>query len=161
MFSWIGFPHPFCGVLNPQQLIFGHQFNRPVSDMKEWPRSLLLLSFGHSFNQSLEGVNLPMFLEFLEFGHEFNQSLQAVDLPQSLKHLRFFHSFNQSLDGVVWPMSLRHVWLCGCFAQSVKNINWPPGLKVLALPHRFKVDDDDQHQVQLPYGCRLQLVGCG
>lgn len=143
-----------------QQLIFGYEFNRPIAQMKEWPATLLLLSFGHAFNQSLDGVSLPRCLEFLEFGHEFNQSLQRVALPDALRHLRFFHCFNHPLVGVVWPVSLRHVWLCGTFVQPVRDVDWPPGLRVLALPHRYR-EAAAEGDVLLPYGCRLQLVGCG
>lgn len=46
-----------------QQLVFGHKFNRPIVGMKEWPASLVLLSFGYAFNQSVIGVALPPRLE--------------------------------------------------------------------------------------------------
>ena len=46
-----------------QQLVFGHNFNRPIVGMKEWPASLVLLSFGYAFNQTVIGVALPPRLE--------------------------------------------------------------------------------------------------
>lgn len=46
-----------------QHLIFGYNFNQPVVDMKEWPHSLLLLSFGHAFDQTVRGLGLPPRLE--------------------------------------------------------------------------------------------------
>lgn len=50
-----------------QQLVFGHNFNRPIVGMKEWPASLVLLSFGYAFNQTVIGVALPPRLEVSYF----------------------------------------------------------------------------------------------
>ena len=57
------------------------------------PRSLASLSFGWTFNQSLELVTLPSSLQSLRFGHDFNQSMDQVTLPSSLRSLSFGHDF--------------------------------------------------------------------
>ena len=64
------------------------------------PKNLQILTFGHNFNQSLEGVNLPSNLQSLTFGTDFNQSLEGVNLPSNLQSLTFGTDFNQSLEGV-------------------------------------------------------------
>ena len=71
------------------------------------PPSLASLSFGKTFNQSLERVTLPSSLQSLSFGLEFNQSLERVTLPSSLQSLSFGWAFNQSLERVTLPSSLQ------------------------------------------------------
>ena len=74
------------------------------------PKSLISLTFGDNFNQSLEGtVTLPNSLQNLTFGDHFNQSLERVTLPNSLQNLTFGHYFNQSLEHVTLPDSLQNL----------------------------------------------------
>ena len=73
------------------------------------PESLISLTFGHNFNQSLERVTLPNSLQNLTFGASFNQSLEHVTWPNSLQNLTFECSFNQSLERVTLPNSLQNL----------------------------------------------------
>ena len=52
------------------------------------PCSLASMTFGETFNQSLEWVTLPSSLQSLHFGKYFNQSLERVTLPSSLQSFR-------------------------------------------------------------------------
>ena len=58
-------------------------------DPLRFPKSLISLTFGGEFNQSLVGVTLPSNLRSLTFGERFNQSLEHVTLPNNLKNLIF------------------------------------------------------------------------
>ena len=71
------------------------------------PSSLQSLTFGSSFNQSLDGIQPPSSLQSLVFGHAFNQSLEGTQLPSSLQSLTFIGAFNQSLEGIQIPSSLQ------------------------------------------------------
>ena len=53
------------------------------------PNSLQNLTFGSSFNQSLEWRDLASQSADLTFGFDFNQSLERVTLPNSLQNLTF------------------------------------------------------------------------
>ena len=72
-----------------------------------WPNGLQSLTFGFSFNQTLERVSLPSCLQSLTFGCNFNQSLTGVILPSSLQSLTFGDHFNQTLEEVSLPNSLQ------------------------------------------------------
>jgi len=73
------------------------------------PSSLESLTFGHKFNQSLNGVTFPSRLQSLTFGYHFNQSLQGVTLPRGLRTLTFGCSFNKSLEKVAFPSGLQNL----------------------------------------------------
>ena len=45
-----------------------------------WPAGLQSLTFGQSFNQSLDNVTWPAGLQSLTFGHGFNQSLGQCNM---------------------------------------------------------------------------------
>lgn len=55
-----------------------------VPSLRSLPESLKSLTFGCTFNQSLDGVTLPSNLQSLTFGRDFNQSLDRVTLPSGL-----------------------------------------------------------------------------
>ena len=71
------------------------------------PCSLAKLTFGGTFNQSLERVTLPSSLQSWSFGFDFNQSLERVTLPSSLQSLSFGVSFDRSLVRVTLLSSLQ------------------------------------------------------
>lgn len=43
-------------------------------------------------------VSLPSSLQSLTFGFSFNESLERVALPGNLRHLTFGNKFNRSLE---------------------------------------------------------------
>lgn len=63
------------GIVRPHQLqalefTFYSLFDKLIAG-GAWPTSLKIINFGHYFNQYLEGVVLPAFLEELTFGRCF------------------------------------------------------------------------------------------
>ena len=62
------------------------------------PAGLQTLTFGYSFNQSLDKTALPAGLQTLTFGYCFNQSLDKTALPAGLQTLAFCSNFKRSLD---------------------------------------------------------------
>ena len=86
-----------------------HLTTPPPVGLLHLPESLMSLTFGFYFDQSLERVTLPNSLQNLTFGYYFNQSLERVTLPNSLQNLTFGSNFNQSLEGVTLPNSLHNL----------------------------------------------------
>ena len=67
------------------------------------PSALQSLTFGDSFNQSLDNVTLPGALQSLTFGWEFNQRLGNVTLPSALQSLTFTSHHHPRLENVNLP----------------------------------------------------------
>ena len=91
------------------------------------------------FNQSLEGIQLPIILRSLTFarsstrGCDFNQSLEGIKLPKQLANFDVCEDFNQGLDGIHLLSSLRSLTL-GCdFNQSLEGIKLPSSLQTLTF----------------------------
>ena len=87
----------------------------PGEYLGDLPHTLESLTFGLSFNHSLEQITLPNGLQSLTFHGSFNQRLEQVTLP-SLQNLTFSDSFDQSLGQVTLPNGLRNltfgiIWL--------------------------------------------------
>ena len=80
-----------------------HLTKPPPLCLRHLPKSLISLTFGDDFNQSLVGVTFKDSLQNLTFGSDFNQSLERMTLPNSLQNLTFGFNFNQSLEGVTLP----------------------------------------------------------
>lgn len=87
-------------------------------------QTLQSLTFGDSFNQSLQGLTLPLTLQSLTFGNKFNHSLQEVCLPGSLQSLTFGNQFNQSLRGLRLP-NLQSLTFGHRFNQSLQGLSLP------------------------------------
>eukprot|EP00435_Cladocopium_sp_Y103_P046332 s2372_g13.t1 len=120
------------------------------------PKSLESLTFGESFNQSLERVILPSTLQSLTFGSCFNQSLERVILPSSLESLTFGSSFNCSLEGVTLPSSLRYLTFGDNFNWSLHCVNLPIRLLSLTFGHDF---NQNFEQVTLPSSLQSLTFG--
>ena len=103
------------------------------------PKSLISLTFGDNFNESLEGVTLPNNLESLTFGlgSHFNQSLERVTLPDSLQNLTFGSKFKRSLEYVTLPHSLQNLTFGSNFNQSLEDVILPHSLQNLAFKGRW------------------------
>ena len=105
-------------------LTLGDSFDRSLQGAFEVPGcSLLSLSMGSRFNQSLEDVVLPETLQHLVFGDNFDQSLELVRLPKNLRSLTFGRFFNQSLDRVAFPESLQSLTLARTFTRSLEQMS--------------------------------------
>ena len=75
-----------------------------------WPAGLQGLTFGQSFDQSLDKVSWPVGLQSLTFGRNFNQSLDNVIWPVGLQSLTFVNRNLQSLQDLdVLPCALVHL----------------------------------------------------
>eukprot|EP00438_Fugacium_kawagutii_P005588 Skav209407 [mRNA] locus=scaffold2187:64535:81641:+ [translate_table: standard] len=137
-------------------LTFGSSFDETLEAVT-LPSSLRSLKFGAEFNQSLARVNLPS-LQHLTFGVSFNQSLKNVILPESLKSLTFGDRFNQSLTGVSLPSSLVSLSFGADFNQSLEQVALPSGLENLIFGHSFSQGLD---QVVLPSELQRLSLGGG
>ena len=76
-----------------KQLTFRDAFEDKVDDVA-WPPSL---------------QRLTPSLQRLTFGHRFNQTVDGFVWPASLQQLTFGYHFNQAIDGVVWPATLQQL----------------------------------------------------
>ena len=64
------------------------------------PSNLQSLSFGNSFNQNIEELELPRGLRHLTFGDEFNQCMDKIKLPDSLESLTCGQNFNNGIHNI-------------------------------------------------------------
>ena len=96
-----------------------------------WPAGLQSLTFGFSFNRSLDSVTWPAGLQSLTFGGNFNENLDNVKWPSGLQSLTFEGLFNQSLDKVTLPAGLQSVTF-ETFSEKL-NVVWPEGLQSLSF----------------------------
>eukprot|EP00435_Cladocopium_sp_Y103_P033001 s3520_g8.t1 len=125
-----------------ESLTFGHEFNQNLNGVM-LPSSLRNLTFGYQFDQSLDG--LPSNLRSLSLGptSRFNQSLERVIWPESLESLTLGSGFNQSLAGISWPSNLKSLTLGVSFNQSLENVTLPSGLQSLTFSHHFNQSLDN------------------
>eukprot|EP00439_Symbiodinium_sp_Y106_P064955 s1153_g10.t1 len=120
------------------------------------PSSLQSLTFGREFNQSLEGIHLPSSLQSLTFGAMFNQSLEGIRLPSSLQSLTFGFRFNQSVAGIQLPSSLQSLMFGTGFNQSLQGIRLPSSLQSLTIGDRF---NRSLQGIQLPSSLQSLTFG--
>ena len=140
---------PLCLLHLPKSLIsltFGDDFDDSLQGVT-LPNSLQNLTFGGRFNQNLEGVTFPNSLQNLTFGERFNQSLERVTLPHSLQNLTFGRDFNQSLERVTFPDSLQNLTFGNFFKQSLERVTLPHSLQNLTFGDAF---DQSLERVTLP-----------
>ena len=117
-----------------------------LDDLRALSATVTQLTFGDSFNESLDDATLPPSLTHLKFGHRFNQPLDNVTLPPTLTHLTFDEGFSQCLDNLDLPKHLTHLDL-GYWAHSRDDIHLPGSLRVLKVP--FCVEFDAQEVAEL------------
>jgi hypothetical protein len=106
------------------------------------------ISFGHSFNETLDGLNYLSSVESITFGISFNQ---AVDnLPTTLTSLSFLHYFNKAVDNL--PTKLKSLTFGDDFNQSLDNL--PATLTTLTFGHNFNkpVDYLPEKLISLTFG---------
>ena len=130
---------PLCLLYLPKSLIsltLGKGFNQSLEHVT-LPGSLQNLTFGDHFNQSLECVTLPGSLQNLTFGCNFNQSLEHVTLPNSLQNLTFGYSYNQSLERVALPRGLQNLTFGYSYNQSLERVALPHALQNLTFGYSF------------------------
>lgn len=120
-----------------EDLYFVCSFRYFDVDWVSFPSSLLSLSFGENFDQSIDTVAWPPCLQRLTFGWEFNQSIDGVQWPSGLKKLTFGQSFDQPIESVSWPLGLEDLTFGGRFHQPIHNASFPPGLRRLTFGWRF------------------------
>ena len=116
----------FAGDL--ANLKFWKTLRRELAANKPSEASYKTLNFGDKFNQNLNEVHLPSFLESLTFGNNFNQSLDLVTFPQLLS-LTFGERFNQSLEHVALPRTLRSLKFGYEYDQPLEHVKWPDALE--------------------------------
>lgn len=109
------------------------------------PSMLASLTFGRSFNQSLEG--LPVGLESLTLGRDFI-SFKQLALPSGLRNLNL-GSFTGSLEELNLPSlrSLRSLLLGNAFNEHLGQHALPPNLESLTFGYQF---NQSLKQVSLP-----------
>ena len=116
--------------------MIGHVFDIWISSISglhhaTLPLMLVSLSFGRSFNQSLEG--LPVGLETLTLGREFI-SFHQLQLPRGLRNLTL--SSFKSLEQLNLP-SLRSLVLGNAFNEILGKHTLPPNLESLTFGYQF------------------------
>lgn len=120
-----------------QSLYFACSFRYFDIDWVSFPPSLLSLSFGQNFDQTIDSIAWPPCLQTLTFGWEFNQSVDGVQWPSGLKMLTFGQSFDQPIESVSWPLGLEDLTFGGRFHQPIHRVAFPPGLRRLTFGWRF------------------------
>ena len=110
-----------------KSLSFGDSFNKSLQGVK-LPDSIEEITFGVTFNQSLDDVKWPSNLQSLRFGPEFNQSLDGVDMPKQLRSLAFGFGFNQCLVLSDLPKTLEILEFGAMFNQSLTGVKFPENL---------------------------------
>ena len=126
-------------------------------DPLRFPKSLISLTFGGEFNQSLVGVTLPSNPRSLTFGERFNQSLEHVTLPNNLKNLIFGDYFDQSLERITLPNSLQNLTFGDRFNQSLERVTLPDSLQSLTFGDRF---NRSLRRVTFPNSLQNLTFGC-
>lgn len=128
-------------------LKFGNRFTRFVEQL---PSSLLYLTFGDDFNQSVNCIEYwPPKLTHLSFGRKFDQPVES--LPSSLLSLTFGEYFNKPVDHL--SSSLLSLTFGDYFNKPVNHL--PSKLKALTFGHYFNQSVDD-----LPLTVTHLILGC-
>ena len=99
--------------------------------LQNLPQTLESLTFGGSFNQSMQGVTLQQSLHSLTFGYGFNHSMKGITLPENLRSLTFGVCFDQGMLGVTLPDSLQSLTFGRQFNQSMQGVTLPCSLQDL------------------------------
>ena len=105
-------------------ITFGDSFNQSL-DINAFPKNVVTLDFGYSFNQEIKKYVLPLKLEELYFDAKFNQKFKSGILPQSLKILKFGCHYNQPLEKNSLPNNLRNLFL-GCQFNKLISVDILP-----------------------------------
>lgn len=115
---------------NVEKIIFSEysQFN---TEIKEYPKSLKYLEFGHIYDKQLN--NLPVSLETLKTGNDFNQPLN--NLPNGLKYLYLGYSFEHKLDFLPESLLTLEFMADSPYDQPLDNL--PIGIQKLYLSFDF------------------------
>ena len=90
-------------------------------------RTLIHITFGYNFNQSLLKGFFPIGLKHLTFGYKFNQPIEPDVFPTSLTHLIIGNDFNQPIEPCVFPSSLTHFTFGYDFNQPINPGFFPIG----------------------------------
>jgi hypothetical protein len=142
-----------------EQLIFGSEFNKQLSNSLDNLIMLEQLTFGHKFNKSLSNSldNLIM-LEKLTFGHRFNKPLaNSLDNLISLQQLSLC-SFNQELNIPsnihILNLDIVNINLIEYLTNNIEELNlgWNFNLELNNLPNSIKIirfDIDSNYNSEL------------
>jgi len=139
-----------------QSITFGGSFNQSLEKVA-LPSGLQSISFGYAFNQSLEKVTLPSGLQSISFGSSFNRSLENVTLPSGLQSISFGDGFNQLLEKVTLPSALQSISFGYDFNQSLEKATLPSGLQRISFDDFF---NQSLEKVMLPSGLQSICFGC-
>lgn len=135
----ISFDNPFMGVQWPPQLttlVLPDEFNQPLTS-STWtaPPSLIELTLGEYWNQSVDDLILPNSLQILQFGTFFNQPIDGLRLPESLVELHFgrvdMHFYNTMNWITHFQPDVQHS--TQRFSQSLRDLKWPSHLRILTI----------------------------
>lgn len=115
-----------------QIMDMGSNFNQPIKNIK-FPPKLISLRFGHKFNQSLDKVIFPTYLEELDLGG-YDRPMDNVCLPHSIKELNFGFNFNQPLQNFTFPPNIEEIVFNLVYDQSLEDVIFPRSIKQIYLP---------------------------
>ncbi|CAB1103084.1 unnamed protein product [Ectocarpus sp. CCAP 1310/34] len=132
---------PIFAMTDMEYLEFGDAFGDSLEAVP-WPEHLRTMEFHHDspFDQTIELVQWPPFLQNVTFGGDFNQPIERVKFPASLQQLIFRTSssrFDQPIAEVVLPASLQLLELGGDFNQPSEDVVWPASLQQLTFGNRL------------------------
>lgn len=96
-------------------VIFGHDFNQPLSN-KTFGTDLKYLKFGCHFNYPVSFACVT----YLIFGYHFNQPIENA-IPESTVYIKFGYLFNQPIKNNI-PLSVTRIVFSWCFNQSLEDI---------------------------------------
>ena len=138
-----------CDLLLPNldnilHLTYGHAYCGKVINL---PNKLLKLTFGHSFNKRLYGVQFPDTIEHLTFGKSYNWTLDGVKLPKNLKYLTFGDNYESCIDDVCLP-NITHLKFGKKYNHGIADL--PESVTHLTLGECFNkgVHLDDNHKLK-------------
>ncbi|AYV80145.1 MAG: hypothetical protein Gaeavirus12_14 [Gaeavirus sp.] len=118
---------------NILSIIFGKSFNQDIM-RTQFPSKILSITFGEHFDNPLRCF--PNTLEYLRLGDNFNQSVNGLMLPISLKTLIFGESFNRSIDGIIFNPNLENIVFGRYFNQEI-NVILPDKLMYVTFGMHF------------------------
>ncbi len=116
---------------NIKNLTFTHSFNHSIDDV-ELPESIRKITFGE-YNQSLDNVKFPKLLREIIFIGKFNKSINKINFPKSLIKLSFSWNFNQPINENVLPKSLKVLELDINYSYSTEFLKNLPNLEILII----------------------------
>ena len=114
----------FCDEKYKNEWFFNCLTNIRIKKIFEFPKFVTKLKFDDYCGDILkthsgEVIKLPSTITHLTFGHHFNESIEGCDL-NGITHLTFGNRFNKSIYDSI-PYSVTHLTFGNCFNRPIYN----------------------------------------